>query len=255
MVIPPPPVPLPLPPRAPSSERVCRLRFAFAKTGSLALISHLDILRLMERALRRSGLPVSFTGGFHPLPRLQVALPLPLGVEGLHEWLDLDFAAPVDPETARERLQAELSPELLLLSVQAVPLATPGLAQQIRSAEWRFTLRPAPDPAAPAPASLTQERWAAAVAALLAATSLPWQDQDKKGRPRERECRPYLLDLRLVPAEGPSGADQVLDLEAAVDPQGRSLRPDHLRHWLSTGLGQPLVLGPVQRRCLRLDAC
>lgn len=257
VVIPPPPVPPPLPPRAPASERVCRLRFAFAKTGSLALISHLDTLRLMERALRRSGLPVSFTGGFHPLPRLQVALPLPLGVEGLHEWLDLDFAAPVDPETARERLQAELSAELTLLSAVAVPLSTPGLAQQIRSAEWRFSLRPAPDPAAPDPASLTPERWAAAVAALLEATSLPWQDQDKKGRPRERECRPYLLDLRLVSPEGPSpaGADQVLDLEAAVDPQGRSLRPDHLRHWLSTGLGQPLVLGPVQRRCLRLDAC
>ena len=142
-----------------------------------------------------------------------------------------------------------------------MPLATPGLAQQIRSAQWRFTLRPAPDPAAldpaaSAPASLTPERWAAAVAALLEATSLPWQDQDKKGRPRERECRPYLLDLRLVPAGGTPPQDgQALDLEAAVDPQGRSLRPDHLRHWLSIGVGRPLVLGPVQRRCLRLDAC
>jgi radical SAM family uncharacterized protein/radical SAM-linked protein len=252
VVIPPAPVPPPLPPRAPASERVCRLRFAFAKTGSLALISHLDFLRLLERALRRSALPVSFSGGFHPLPRLQVALPLPLGVEGLHEWLDLDFAAPVDPETARRRLQEELSDELRLLSVQAVPLATPGLAQQIRSAQWRFTLRPAPDRA-----SLTTERWSAAVKALLEATTLPWHDQNKKGRPRERECRPYLLDLRLLPPGGPSpaGAGRVLDLEAAVDPQGRSLRPEHLRHWLSTALGQPLVLAAVQRRCLRLDAC
>ena len=47
----------------------------------------------------------------------------------------------------------------------------------------------------------------------------------------------------------------VLDLEAAVDPQGRSLRPEHLRHWLGETLGQRLVLGAVQRRRLWLDAC
>ncbi|MFM7515090.1 MAG: TIGR03960 family B12-binding radical SAM protein, partial [Cyanobium sp.] len=82
VVLPPPPIPPALPQRAPASERLCRLRIGFAKTGSLALISHLDLLRLLERALRRTGLPVSFTGGFHPLPRLQVALALPLGVEG-----------------------------------------------------------------------------------------------------------------------------------------------------------------------------
>jgi len=81
--------------------------------------------------------------------------------------------------------------------------------------------------------------------------------RDKKGRPRQRDCRPYLLDLHLAPLDGQSraGQGQVLDLEAAVDPQGRSLRPEHLRHWLSASLGQPLALGPVQRRCLRLDAC
>ena len=80
VVIPPPPIPPAQPQRAPASERVDRLRIGFAKTGSLALISHLDTLRMLERALRRSGLPVSFSGGFHPLPRLQLALPLPLGV-------------------------------------------------------------------------------------------------------------------------------------------------------------------------------
>ena len=231
---------------------MCRLRFSFAKTGSLALISHLDTLRLLERALRRSGLPVSFTGGFHPLPRLQVALPLPLGVEGLGEWLDLDFAAPVDTETARQRLQAELSAELTLLSVQAVPLATPCLAQQIRAAHWRFALLPAPDQPAPAP-----PQWSAAIAALLETTTLPWQDQDKKGRPRERDCRPYLLALGPAPLEAQASgrAWLVLDLEAAVDSQGRSLRPDHLRHWLGESLGLSMVLGAVQRRCLLLDAC
>ncbi|MGL6134394.1 MAG: TIGR03960 family B12-binding radical SAM protein, partial [Prochlorococcaceae cyanobacterium] len=60
VVIPPPPIPATVPRRAPASERVCRLRFGFAKIGSLALISHLDTLRMLERSLRRSGLPVSY---------------------------------------------------------------------------------------------------------------------------------------------------------------------------------------------------
>jgi hypothetical protein len=139
-----------------------------------------------------------------------------------------------------------------LLSVQAVPLETPGLAQQIRAAHWRFALLPGPDQPAPLP-----QQWSAAIAALLEATTLPWRDQDKKGRPRERDCRPYLLALGPAPleAEGPGQAGLVLDLEAAVDPQGRSLRPEQLRQWLGESLGLPLVLGAVQRRCLRLEAC
>ncbi len=255
MVIPPPPIPPSIPPRAPASERVRRLRFGFTKTGSLALISHLDTLRLLERALRRSGLPVSFTGGFHPLPRLQVALPLPLGVEGLGEWFDLEFAAPIDPAVARQHLQAELSAELTLLSVIEVPVAGPSLAQQIRAAHWRITLLPVEGAEAPSPG-----RWATAIAELLAAGELLWNDKDKKGRPRQRDCRPYLLGLRpadldAAASEPLSQATQVLDLEAAVDPQGRSLRPEHLCHWLGELLGQPLRLGAVQRRCLRLGSC
>ena len=49
------------------------------------LLSHLDILRLLERGLRRSKLPVSYSAGFHPLPRLRIALALPLGIEALGE--------------------------------------------------------------------------------------------------------------------------------------------------------------------------
>ncbi|WP_371734061.1 TIGR03960 family B12-binding radical SAM protein [Synechococcus sp. CCY 9618] len=252
VVIPPPSIPPSIPSRAPASERVCRLRFGFAKTGSLALISHLDTLRLLERALRRSGLPVSFSGGFHPLPRLQVGLALPLGVEGLGEWFDLEFAAPIDPALARRRLEAELSAELSLLSVIEVPVAGPSLAQQIRTAHWRLTLLAADGGEAPPP-----ERWREAVAALLAADSLPWHDKDKKGRPRQRECRPYLLDLRpcRITAGGSQGGGLVVELDADVDPQGRSIKPEQLCRWFSGCLGQPLRLGPIQRLSLALAAC
>ncbi|MFM7653093.1 MAG: TIGR03960 family B12-binding radical SAM protein, partial [Vulcanococcus sp.] len=180
VVIPPPPLPPLLPARSPASERVFRLRFGFAKTGSLALISHLDTVRLLERALRRSGLPVSFTGGFHPLPRLQLALSLPLGVEGLGEWMDLEFTEVVDPAAVRQRLQQELPAESRLLSVGEVEVFGPSLSQELEAAVWQMRLGIEADGEVPA-AAPDPEAWQVAVAAVLQAGSLTWHDKDKKG--------------------------------------------------------------------------
>ena len=244
VVIPPPPIPVQLPQRAPASERVCRLRIGFAKSGTLALISHLDTLRLLERALRRSALPVSFTGGFHPLPRLQLALPLPLGVEGLGEWLDLEFVEFVDPAAVRARLQVELPQEFQLLSAESVEVFGPSLSQQLVAARWQIQLTPATDPILP-----SLEQWHQAVAAVLAAPSLIWQDTDKKGRPRQRDCREALLGLGFTMEPGGS---VLLELDAAIDPSGRSLRPEQLQHWLAEQLDRPLHLGRLRRQALLL---
>jgi radical SAM family uncharacterized protein/radical SAM-linked protein len=250
VVIPPPPVPPALPQRAPASERVCRLRIGFAKTGSLALISHLDLLRLLERALRRSGLPVSFSGGFHPLPRLQIALPLPLGVEGTGEWLDLEFTAPLGPGVVRERLQAELPPGLQLLSVAVVPSFGPSLSQELETARWRFTLQAA----APAPSGFVPTAWQSAIDQLLDRPALLWHDTDKKGRPRQRDCREALrrLELLEIAADGTRAA---LVLEAGIDGSGRSLRPEQLAHWLGELLQRPLTATAVRREALVLKPC
>jgi hypothetical protein len=278
VVIPPPPVPAALPRRAPASERVARLRFGFAKGGTLALISHLDTLRMLERALRRSGLPVSFTGGFHPLPRLQLALPLPLGVEGEGEWLDLEFTAPLDPEAARQALEAVLPAEFRLLSATTVAVAAPSLSQELEAAQWRFSLRPAAtgagqdaNAAGPGmPRSLPEgvgswppaEAWDRAINTVLNAPTLPWRDKDKKGRARERDCRPYLLALRTSTTPKATAATRALEplrldleLEAAIDPQGRSLRPAQVAHWLAEALAFPLAVDGVRRQRLRLRPC
>jgi radical SAM-linked protein len=246
VVIPPPQIPPALPQRPPASERVCRLRMGFAKTGALALISHLDLLRLLERALRRTGLPVSFTGGFHPLPRLQLALPLPLGVEGTGEWLDLEFTEAVDPALVRTRLQPQLPPGLQLLSAAVVPTFGPSLSQELAAARWRFRLLP--QAFAPTP-----ERWQVALDALLAAETLVWHDTDKKGRPRQRDCRADLLGLELLALE--SSGSITLQLQAAIDSAGRSIRPEQVGHWLAERLDGALMLQRVRREALLLKPC
>ena len=67
-------------------------------------LSHLDLIRILERALKRSKLPVSYTGGFHPLPRLQFALALPLGVEAFCEWIEIDFFTRVQADDVLKKL-------------------------------------------------------------------------------------------------------------------------------------------------------
>ncbi len=280
VVVAPPPIPAAQPPRSPASERIQRLRFGFGKRGSLALLSHLDLARLLERALRRSQLPVSFSGGFHPLPRLQFALALPLGVEAEGEWLDLEFAQVCPPEEVLARLQAQLPQGFSLHSVQEVPLAGPALSQQLAEAHWSLQLLPEVAAGAEPVMAPSTDDWHRAIEHLLQSATLPWRDSDKKGRPRERDCRPCLIALELLPApqgadktsrvitnaaqaaapasaeaaaagaatgEGTAAASVTLRLQASIDAQGRSIRPDQVRQWLVEALGQPLRLGPCRR--------
>ena len=99
------------------SEKFEKLRFRVAKTGRAKYISHLDFVRCVQRAIRRSGLPVHYTNGFHPHMEAVFATALPLGMESIGEVLEIRFAEPVEPEAARTCLQAALPEGMELLKV------------------------------------------------------------------------------------------------------------------------------------------
>ena len=239
-----PVVPTQVPTQAPPSERICRLRIQFAKTGSMALLSHLDLMRLLERALRRSGLPISFTGGFHPLPRVQIALALPLGAEADGEWMDMEFTEALDPLQLQQGLQPLLPPGITLLTVAEVPVSSPSLSQEIRAAVWSFDVE--------LESGMTFD-WSPAIAALLAADQLMWHDTDKKGRPRSRDCRSVLRRLDVL--SDPEGSRLRLRLEADVDSMGRSLRPSQIQHWLEQQVCEPIAVQSLKRDRLELARC
>ena len=245
VVVAPPVVPKQLPTQAPPSERICRMRLRFAKTGSMALLSHLDLMRMLERALRRSGLPISFTGGFHPLPRIQVALALPLGAEAYGEWMDLEFTEVLQPQRLLQTLQPLLSAEIRLLEAVEVPVSGRSLSQEITAAIWSFTLEPEQELGFP--------EWLSAVEAIQSAKQLIWHDTDKKGRPRQRDCRPALQRLNVMRDE--NTAHVRLELEAEVDAMGRSIRPSQVQSWLADQLGLVLHLRSLCRESLRLTQC
>lgn len=83
-------------------------RALFEKTGNARYISHLDLMRVFQRAFKRAGLPLTHTQGFNPRPSVSIALPLSLGVESRCELLDFDLEIPVDCGEIREKLNASL---------------------------------------------------------------------------------------------------------------------------------------------------
>lgn len=117
-----------------------RLRITFSKTGALRYTGHLDLHKIWERTLRRAGLPLAYSQGFHPQPKIQIAAALPLGFLGREEivdiWLETADSPPPDPA----RIQSAAPPGLTILSVAQVAERAPALQTQVVAAEYEVTL-------------------------------------------------------------------------------------------------------------------
>ena len=85
------------------------IRFKFKKVGNLQYISHLDLVRTMNKIIVRANLPLWYTEGFNPKPKMVFAAPLSIGCESFCEFLDLRLTERIDPEVAKERLNANMT--------------------------------------------------------------------------------------------------------------------------------------------------
>ena len=134
-----------------------RIRITFSKTGSLRYIGHLDLHQVWERTARRAALPLAYTQGFHPGPRLQIACALPLGISGRRELVDMFLdqesddtmgMAPASQSSLqesclriRDALQSASPPGLTILQVEQVDERSPALQTQVAAAEYAVTFR------------------------------------------------------------------------------------------------------------------
>jgi radical SAM-linked protein len=197
-----------------------KVRLRFAKRGDLRLISHHDLLRCLERALRRAALPVARTRGFTPRPKLVFSQALALGIEGRREVLELELAEPMEPDEVRRRLAAVLPAGFDLLEAEPAP---PGRPAQPHAACYRL--------------ALPAERRDAARAALAELLASPdWIVTRRRGdRQTTFDLRPFVLDASI-------DADGVLRVRLKVEPSG-SARPEELLEVL--GLRDLLAAGCV----------
>ncbi|MER3420132.1 MAG: hypothetical protein C4290_06235 [Chloroflexota bacterium] len=155
-----------------------RMRVTFARGEPLRYISHLDLMRFWERALRRAGLQVAYTEGFSPHPQISLGAPLPVGTTGEAELMDVFLAEPVEPHEFVERLRRQCPPGVAVVAAEDVPLTLPSLQSQLRAATYWTSLPEGTDP------NEAERR----VAAFLAKDSVPWEHR------RDNEVRRY--DLR-----------------------------------------------------------
>ena len=117
-----------------------RARITFSKQGALRYTGHLDLHRLWERAMRRADLPLSYSQGFHPQPKISLASALPLGFSSLGEVLDVRFNAEIPTEEIATRLKDNLPPDIQVTNVESVDEREPALQTQVLSAEYNIHL-------------------------------------------------------------------------------------------------------------------
>jgi radical SAM-linked protein len=113
-----------------------RMRVTFATDESVKYVGHLDLARAWERALRRSGLPLAYSQGFHPLPRIQFAAALPLGFTGAAEVVDIFLDEEIDPAELLARLEPALPRGIRLTEVIPVPRELPSLQSLVCGATY-----------------------------------------------------------------------------------------------------------------------
>ena len=254
VVFQPPEIPKRINPQPTFSERLCRIRIRFSKSGPVTLLSHLDIVRILERALRRSQLPVSYSNGFHPLPRIQIALALPLGVEAYSEWMDIDFTESVDPKEITGKLQSCLPKGLKLINTYSIPITKKSLSQELKSAVWSFNL------SVNGGSNLQLKEWQNSINYIVKSKELIWKDSDKKGREREKDFKSSLHKLSLEINNKEELNSTIINtirvkLESNIDNMGRNLKPVQIQEWIQNYLDRPLTISHIKRDELKLFQC
>jgi len=173
-----------------------RLRIKFSKSGALRYTGHLDLQTIWERTVRRAGLPLAYTHGFHPGPRIQIASALPLGFMGRAEIVDIWLqenagAAPLSSRYGEKfqhligKLQESAPPGLTIVSLEQVDQAGPALQTRVVSAEYEVTLL---DP-------VDESNLARQIKAVLEVSSLP-----RERRGKTYNLRPMIDELSLLPS-------------------------------------------------------
>jgi radical SAM-linked protein len=211
------------PPPPPTVQRV---RVKYTKSGRLRFTSHRDFARALERALRRAEVPIAFSAGFSPHPKISYIGAAPTGVSSAAEYLELGLAEQVDLDTLRERLDAALPDGLDI--VEMVPAGAGSLAERIEASAWRIELAATPG-------------MAQAIETFLSNSTVLVERLTKDGR-REIDARAAVVSLQA--ASGGDGTDRAI-LDLVVRQVTPSVRPDDVLAALAS-LGALLPSEPAR---------
>ena len=164
-----------------------RLRIRFCRGQEVKFISHLDIMRLWQRALHRAGVSLAYSEGFSPHPRISLAAPLPVGVTSQAELMDIVGTKWVSPHWFTAAVSQQLPLGIEILQVSPIALTMPSLQSQVRYTEYRVEVETAKE----------RKDIESAVTSLLSMKHLPWHHQRDTGW-RSYDLRALIDDLWLI---------------------------------------------------------
>ena len=160
----------------------------FCKGEALRFISHLDVMRLMQRAMRRARLPVAYSQGFNPHPVLAFASALSVGYTSDAEWMDVELTEQVSPDAFVSRLNAQLPEGIRLLRAQEADEKLPALTALSQRADYEATLSFDPP--------VERDALDAGIQTLLSGPIVVLKHT--KGGKKNVDIRPQLLSLELA---------------------------------------------------------
>lgn len=206
-----------------------RIRIKFAKTKAMRFTGNLDLHRAWERTFRRAGLPLAYSQGFNPRPRIQLASALPLGFTSQEEIADAWLEEDLPIEAIRAALDGALPPGLHLLEITEIDLRSPALQTEVGAAEFIvILLDPLPNLEGRLEALLQKE------------------DLIRQRRGKSYDLRPLILDMASMP---PGKTDQQRIFLRLAAREGATGRPEEV----IDALGIPVYNTRVERTKLILE--
>ena len=246
IIVPPLPIPEFTGQFTPNTDKVQRLRVWFGKIGKMSLVGHLDLARLFDRAIRRASIPVTYSGGFHPAPRIMIANALPLGSTSTGEIADFELTTIIDEAEFQSKLAAQLPADIPIYRVESVDLKQPPASTLITQAEYFVNV---------SSASETPPQWETWIAAVLASQEIIQDKKSKLGKNTQINLRDRLYELELEPTPNPSeegSMSRELRYVGSCANDGTLLRPEQMVFMLEQVSGVELQLVRIVRSRLIL---
>ncbi len=226
----------------PNQHKEQKIRMWFGKIAEMSLISHLDLVRLFDRAIRRSALPISFTGGYHPGPKISIANALSLGITSNGEIVDFELTEDMDVEEFRTKLAAQLPENIPIYQVEDVDPKSLNASRLMDKAEYLITVQTEEN------IDATWEKW---IDAINNSQEILWEKFTKSGNKKVVNLCDRLFSLSL---ESEEGNKAIIHFTGSCRNDGTNLSPDNLVYMLEKIANLEFQLLNVHRRQLILNS-
>ena len=224
----------------PNQHKEQKIRMWFGKVAEMGLISHLDLVRLFDRAIRRAALPISFTGGYHPGPKISIANALSLGITSSGEIVDFELTEDIDVEEFRTRLAVQLPENIPIYKVEDVDIKSLNASRLMDKAEYLITVQSEED---------TEAAWDRWIDAIKNSQEILWEKFTKSGNKKVVNLCDRLFSLSL---ESTQDNKAVIRFTGSCRNDGTNLSTDNLVYMLEQVARIEVQLLSVHRQQLIL---